>query len=276
MDSKKSVILLLGILLIILFSFSVDAKIAIYNYCDFSNTQCDDIEESMELLLEVYSHDLEYYYVHLPSGGQDSVFSSIATECARDQGMFEEMKDLLYDNNEDLSRDALKGYAEDLGLTMANFSFCLDIREKEFVVKEDVDYAEDRGIVNAPTVVIKDESFGYLDYEGYKEIVEEKLGLVVEEVVVEEEIVVEEVVLVVVEEEEVCEGCVFDEVCMEPGWIIREYYCDNDNQVKLQKQDKSTCEASFECYSGICENSVCKSGENDFVMNLFDWFFALF
>ncbi len=271
MQLKKRVLLLVLVIFVIILSLSVSAKIAVYNFCDFQEESCKSIEDSMDIIEDLYMHDVIVEYYHLPNSNVDSVFAAMAAECARDQDMFEEMKDSIYENNHDLSRDALKDYAEDLGLQTNNFSFCLDIRQKEYVVKEHVEFAEGKGVDYAPIVMISGEQYGVLSYEEYKEIIREKLGFVTEE-----EVVVEEVVIV---EESLCDGCIYGNHCLNAEGRKEGYYCDYDDVLREQKDNKISCDNNFECQSNSCYNSECvvySEGYEAMFNELVDWFKEVF
>lgn len=69
----------------------------------------------------------------------------------------------------------------------------------------------------------------------------------------------EEIVVGEVSEEEpamICDGCVFDNVCLKEGNTINAYYCDGEN-LKPRFDDEVRCFNNYECLSNVCMNNIC-------------------
>lgn len=143
------------IIFLALFSFSVLAQPQLYitSYCDASLEACSSQDQALELLEEKYSHDIVveslYYF---DTDDPKSSLVQIALECANTEGFKQEYKAEIQNNLDDLSRTALKEYAENVGIVAANFTFCLDTQATAADVLAEVLEAEDDGVTAAPSV----------------------------------------------------------------------------------------------------------------------------
>lgn len=77
-----------------------------------------------------------------------------ASECARDQGKFWEMHDIMFENMGSLESADLKGYAAEIGLDSTSFDACLDSGEKAEIVEADTAFGRDLGVSGTPTFFI--------------------------------------------------------------------------------------------------------------------------
>jgi predicted DsbA family dithiol-disulfide isomerase len=178
---KKGFIIfsLLTTLFLFLFLFSASAKVYITSYCDVSLESCRAQDQALDLLVEKYPHDLEVEYLYyFDISDAKSSMAQIALECANRQGYKNDFKAELQNNLEDLSRDALKGYAANVGLTAANFSFCLDTQMTAWDVLDEVIAAEDDGVTFAPTVRFNMDLYsGSQTFTSLHELLKDYLGL---------------------------------------------------------------------------------------------------
>ncbi len=83
-----------------------------------------------------------------------------AAECARDQGKFWEMHDIMFQNQGNLEPDDLKQYAAQIGLDADKFDSCLDSGEKKAVVDADTRLGREWGVTGTPTFFVGGEN-GY-------------------------------------------------------------------------------------------------------------------
>jgi protein-disulfide isomerase len=80
--------------------------------------------------------------------------AAYAAECAGKQGRFWEYHDLLFENGQQLGRDALVTYAERVGLDTHAFEQCLDDPATHARVADDVEAAGRAGVNSTPTLFI--------------------------------------------------------------------------------------------------------------------------
>jgi protein-disulfide isomerase len=76
-----------------------------------------------------------------------------AATCAADKGMFWEMHNLLFQNQNALNPETLPAYAEQLGLDRAEFEACLT-EGREQSVNADLQQATKAGVSATPTFLI--------------------------------------------------------------------------------------------------------------------------
>ena len=261
MNGKKRVFLITGMLLILLLTL-VSAKIGVEYYCDVTTNDCKTLEGYMNTLGNVYDLDVEVFFYQFPEEEYDSMTTALALECAEAQGMFDEYKDALIEENS-YSRDNLKDVAVDLGIKYSNFSFCLDSREKGFKLQEDIDRGLNVGVEEIPTVFIHGERIsGLVSYNEYEAAIKEKLGLngVIMPEVEPIEIVEEEEPIEIVFEDG-CTGCEYDDLCLNSGVREGNMYCGYDDIMRSQKEVGSECYEDHECLSNSCSESTCSNEE---------------
>lgn len=94
-----------------------------------------------------------------------------ASECANIQVKFKEMHDTLFENQSVWSGNAdvgkiFKGYAKEIGLSVAQFNSCYDKKTYEKGIEKDVADGRSFGVNGTPTFFINGKSFsGALPYE---------------------------------------------------------------------------------------------------------------
>lgn len=124
----------------------------------YSNFQCPYSKrghDTMKQLQEEFGDRLEYKIKHFPLAfHQYAQKAAEASECARDQAMFDEYADTLFENSPQLGIDSLKRYAAELGLDTVTFNQCLDNGEKAWIIERHVEEGEALGVSGTPTFFI--------------------------------------------------------------------------------------------------------------------------
>jgi len=154
-------------------------KVEILKYSDYSCPACRDMVQPVRQLKEDFGDMVEINYRHFPlSGFQFSRLASHTVEAAREQGHFQEMHDMIFENQAEWSRgnapSIFEGYAEELGLDMEQFR--ADVESEE--IGERVENQRQEGIrrtVNAtPTFFINGRKLQQnpQSYAQFKSIVE--------------------------------------------------------------------------------------------------------
>ncbi len=77
-----------------------------------------------------------------------------AARCARDQGKFWEMRDLLVSNSSRLSEQDILSYAEQVKLDVAALKACLDAGKHRSAIQQDIFQALSLGLNGTPAFVI--------------------------------------------------------------------------------------------------------------------------
>lgn len=103
---------------------ATDALCVVVEYGDFECPKCKQAAPAVEMLLKRFEGEVRFAYRHYPleQVHPHAVSSAEAAECAAAQGRFWEMHQLLFDNQQALELDDLRGYAQRLGLDMARYS----------------------------------------------------------------------------------------------------------------------------------------------------------
>lgn len=130
-----------------------DARLTIVEFADFGCPYSRKASSSMRALALTYGENIRYIYRDFPITEihPDAFLAAQAGQCANEQDKFWVYHDALYQHQEDLSRAALRSYAQAVGMDVGAFDRCLASgRYRQEVEK---DYAEGvaAGVVGTPT-----------------------------------------------------------------------------------------------------------------------------
>ena len=153
-------------------------KITIVEFSDFECPFCGRAAPTVKQVLDTYGDKVELVYKHFPlSFHPNAQKAGEASECAKDQGKFQEYHDTLFQNQQALGVDNLKQYADDLGLNTNKFNDCLDSGDKTDLVKADFAEGSSKGVSGTPTFFINGEQLvGAQPFTAFKEIIDRQLG----------------------------------------------------------------------------------------------------
>lgn len=132
-----------------------NAPITIVEFSDYKCPYCGRFErETLHPILNDFAGKVRLVYRDYPILGQGSVLASLAAECAKDQGKFWEFHDLLFANQQDLTRDAFLKYSTQLGLNQETFTTCFDQQQKMTEITKDASDAQNLGVTGTPAFFI--------------------------------------------------------------------------------------------------------------------------
>ncbi len=134
-----------------------DAPIVIVEFSDFQCPFCTKWHNETYLpLMEEYPDQIKLVYRNFPltSIHPDAYLSAEAAMCAGDQDRYWDYHEALFESVYGLNSDALKQYAEDLGLEMTSFTVCLNEHEYKDFVRADMEYAMSIGVQSTPTFYV--------------------------------------------------------------------------------------------------------------------------
>lgn len=169
----------------------IDAPVTLIEFADFQCPFCGRFARQTAPIIEseyIGTGKVNMVFKHLALRGSDSISTSIASQCAGDQGKFWEYHDILYENQGAensgwASRDNLKRFASDIGLDRASFDSCLDSNKYSKLVQEDTQLARDLGLTGTPTFVVayNDGSepqaiVGAQPADAFRKVLDDKLG----------------------------------------------------------------------------------------------------
>ena len=100
-----------------------------------------------------------------------------ASECADDQGKFWEMHDTLFENQQLLGIENLKGYAKQLGLNENDFNDCLDSGKYSAEVSKDTQDAASAGGQGTPFFIVGETPLsGAQPFSSFQQVIEAELA----------------------------------------------------------------------------------------------------
>jgi len=156
-----------------------EAKVVLTEYSDFQCPACGYFFPMVEKLKKEYGDKLEVNYHHFPlNSHQYAMLAARAAESARNQGEFEAMHDLLFENQRQWSSSGnpeptFVNYAKRIGLDINQFKEDLNSADTQRSVIEEKKAGQERGVNSTPTFYINDEEVVSLPqtYEQFKALV---------------------------------------------------------------------------------------------------------
>jgi len=142
------------------------APVTIVEYGDLECPNCKQAAPAVKLLLTRFENQVRFVFRHFPleEVHPHAELAAEAAECAGGQDRFWEMHDLLFENQEHLKLNHLRGYAERLQLDMARFTAELNDHVYLQRVREHLQSGHDSGVRATPAFFvngrIQDVSFG--------------------------------------------------------------------------------------------------------------------
>lgn len=137
-----------------------NADVTIVEFSDFQCPFCERAYSGAIAEFEASDYfkngDVNLVYKHFPltSIHPYAEKAAEAAECANRQGKFWEYHNMLFDNQQALDVDSLKGYASTLGLDTTEFDSCLDGNEAKAEVQKETTQATSAGARGTPYFVV--------------------------------------------------------------------------------------------------------------------------
>ena len=142
------------------------AHVPLVEYGDFECPNCKQAAPAVKLLLERFSGRLRLVWRHFPleEVHPHALDAALAAETAAAQGRFWPMHDLLFQNQSQLKRRQLRGYADRLQLDLLRYDAEMDEQRYLQRVREQIGGGARSGVRSTPTFyvngAIQDVSFG--------------------------------------------------------------------------------------------------------------------
>ena len=113
-----------------------DARVTIVQFADFQCSFCRKLEQSMAAIRKAYATQVRFVFKHYPMNPRcnptvknekhsHACDAATAGECARRQGKFWPLHDMLYDRQTHLDRPSLDADAAEVGLDAAAYGACM-------------------------------------------------------------------------------------------------------------------------------------------------------
>jgi len=157
-----------------------DAPVLIVEFSDFQCSYCARFAtETLGQILDTYGDQVRFVYRDFPltSIHPHAQKAAEATQCAHEQGKYWEYSDLLFQNQQALDVDSLKGYAQQLGLDTDVFNECLDSGQYASEIQKDLTEGQSYGVTGTPTFFINGRLLrGAKPFSAFQAMIEEELA----------------------------------------------------------------------------------------------------
>ena len=153
-----------------------DALVTIVEFSDFQCPFCKRVNAALADVKANYPNDVRIVFRQRPLAMHPQArIGARATLAAHRQGKFWEMHDKLFENPSDMSEDAVKRYAQELGLDVPMFELDLAAAETEQMVKDDEALANRLRSGGTPSFFVNGRFLsGAQPYEAFKALIDEE------------------------------------------------------------------------------------------------------
>lgn len=162
---------------------NVNALITIIEYSDFQCPACASYAPVMKRLSQEFPDKLRIIYRHFPlvSVHANAVEAARAAEAAGLQGKFWEMHDMLFEKQDEWSKDGspkdkFTSYAQELELDEEKFLADYESKAIEEKVDQDLASANQLRLNSTPSFFLDGEKISPGGYDEFKALVEEKVN----------------------------------------------------------------------------------------------------
>ena len=137
------------------FKGNPDAKVVVIEYSDFQCPACGAAYQPTKNVINEFGDQIRFEFRHFPLSYHAFAFkAAVAAEAANDQGKFWEYHDKLYENQDNLLKEDLIRYAEELGLDVEKFAETLEGNEKDALINSHYQEAIKKGAGGTPAFFV--------------------------------------------------------------------------------------------------------------------------
>ena len=137
-----------------------NAPVVIYMFSEFQCPFCSRVEPTIAELEKIYGDKIKIVFKNFPLAfHKNAKLASEAALAAGEQGKFWEMHDVLFQNQKNLSREALTEYAKQVGIDTAKFDEALDSHKFASQVDLELKEGQDNGVTGTPSFFINGKKF---------------------------------------------------------------------------------------------------------------------
>jgi protein-disulfide isomerase len=154
------------------------AKVVLIEYSDFECPFCERHYPTVNSLLETYGDDIAVVYRHFPlSFHPEALPAALASECAAEQGAFQEFHDALFENQDQLGDDFYEAVADGIGIDVSDFLDCYESQKYLTDVQDDMDTGRDAGVTGTPATFVNGVLVsGAVDVTAFEDLIDEMLA----------------------------------------------------------------------------------------------------
>ena len=154
-----------------------DALVTIVEFSDFQCPFCSRVGPTLKQIHDTYKNDVRVVFKHQPLPfHQQAPLASEYALAAGEQGKFWEMHDKLFGSQSDLSPDALKRYASELGLDQGKIDAFIESGKGKKMIQEDQALAQKVGATGTPAFFINGVKLsGAQPFASFQKVIDEQL-----------------------------------------------------------------------------------------------------
>ncbi len=158
-----------------------NAPVTIIEFSDYECPYCGRFSQNtMPQLISEYidTGKAKLIFRDFPLGfHKNAQKASEAAECAGDQGKYYEMHDKIFENQQSITVNDLKNYAEEIGLDVNEFNNCLDTDKHRDEVLQDFRDGQKAGVSGTPSFFINGKMLvGAQPFSAFKQIIDGELA----------------------------------------------------------------------------------------------------
>jgi predicted DsbA family dithiol-disulfide isomerase len=155
-----------------------DAKVTLVEFSDFQCPFCAEAARTIKRVAESHGESVRVVFRQYPLPfHKHAVGAAQAALAAHDQGKFWEFHDLLFENQEALTGEALDGYAQSIGLDLKAFRTASSGEATAARVTSDMQLGDSVSVRGTPTVFVNGRRLpNGVEYEAVAAAVDEALA----------------------------------------------------------------------------------------------------
>ena len=132
------------------------AKITLVEFSDFQCPWCAKAASMIDDVVRAHAATVRLVYKQFPIIllHNQSQLAAVASLAANKQGKFWPLHDLMFNNNNKLSRANILAWARQINMDMPKFEKDLDSKELIEIVNRDIRQGDDAGVLGTPTLFV--------------------------------------------------------------------------------------------------------------------------
>jgi len=155
------------------------AKVTIFEFSSYGCPASKNTQPILKQLLNKYPNEIKIVWKDLPISDlyKEADLAHTATRCAGEQNKFWQYQELVWENQNDLSFDVLKNIAKKIALNMSSFESCIENKEVNNIINNDIKEAGQLSISGTPHFYINSqEIFGSATLEDFERLINIELN----------------------------------------------------------------------------------------------------
>ncbi len=156
---------------------SLDADVIIVEFADFQCPHCRTAAAALDEVAEAYGDDIAVVFKNFPLGSPVAEQAHRAAMAAHEQGRFWEMQRMIFDNQRQIDRGELEGFARRLGINYDRFQADMESEEIQSAIMRDRQEGIEAGVSGTPAIFINGERHtGGLSPDAFSQRIDEELN----------------------------------------------------------------------------------------------------